>query len=277
MNHTPLQSTESSPTRRLALVFLALGLVVPGAAAAQDLGPSAAVPAEAPPVNPVRPTFPDDAYVLEPGTLQLESGYSVAFSEDPIPTLHVWDLYTALGVADLVEVRLAWDVLNAAAGDAGIGDLTLGLKGGFLGGFDERTALAGLFALELPTAADPFGLGEGVRFVGGLVATTVAGPVQLDFQATADLHLFLDDPTFLIPLAAAATWAPIDPLRVYADAVVALDLENFSDTQTSLLGGVGYRLLRTLEINAGARLGLSTTVPDVVLQAGVAWQVGDFW
>jgi hypothetical protein len=277
----------SAPFRRsvmaLGLMLAAAVALAPRAGLAQPeaggvvITDARAEPGLAAPVNPVRPTFPDNAWILEPGVLQVETGYPVAFYEDPVPTLHVWDVYAALGVGELIEVRVGWDILNAAAGEAGVGDLTLGAKGGFWGGFDERTALAGVFALQLPTARAPFGLRQGVRLVGGPVATTEVGPVQLDVQVTADLHLFAEDPAFLIPLAAAATWAPIDRVRVYGDAVVALDLENFSDSRTSVLAGAGYRAFRTFEVNAAARLGLSPTTPDVVLQLGLAWQVADFW
>jgi hypothetical protein len=205
-----------NPRLYLTVPATVLAFVVAAApATAQDAGE--AVPTEATGaagVNPVRPTYPDDAYVLEPGVLHGETGYAIAFFEDPVPTLHVWDVYAALGVVDLLEVRVGWDVLDITSEDAGLGDLTLGLKGGFFGGFDERTALAGLFAIELPTATAPVGLREGVRFEGGLVATLEVETFQFDFQATADLHLFLEDPTFLIPLAAAVTWAPVDPLRL---------------------------------------------------------------
>jgi hypothetical protein len=32
-----------------------------------------------------------------------------------------------------------------------------------------------------------------------------------------------------------------------------------------------------LELNTGVRVGLATTVPDVVVQAGIAWLIGDFF
>ena len=78
-------------------------------------------------------------------------------------------------------------------------------------------------------------------------------------------------------MTAALDWSPVQPLHVYADAVVSLDLTDFSETQTSVLGGVGYRIIPSLEINSGVRLGLSTASPDAVIQAGVAWQIGRLW
>ncbi len=227
--------------------------------------------------NPVRPTFPDNARFVEPGYLQLEPGYLVQLFESPSSALHTLDLHAILGVTEMLEARVRWDVYNAWGDLSGLGDLTLGVKGGFFGGWDENTALAALGEVRLPTGDASFGLGEGVNLMAALVATQVLSSIQFDLQAGVSTHLFIDDPTIFIPIALAATWSPIDELQVMADIVETLDLTDLSDSTTAIGAGAGYFILPWLSVDAMARIGLSPALPDVGITAGVTVLTGPLW
>lgn len=225
-------------------------------------------------INPTQPTFANNALFNPPGYLQVEASYLPQFFEGPTSTLHALSLLTLLGVSDMVEARIGWNVFNAAGENSGIGDLGVGVRGGFLGGWDAETSLAAVLDMTLPTGVDPFSLGTGIKLFGGLVATQVAGSLQFDLQATVDTHVFTDDPTLHLPVALGVTWSMLEQLRVYGDGVLSLDLTNLTESSTSVLAGVGYFIIPELSIDAAARIGLSERLPDALLTAGVTWLTG---
>ena len=250
-----------------SLVCAALILApVPGAAEGRGLT-----------ANPSRPTTADNARFIEPHYLQVETGYTADLFEDPNPVLHRLNLLTIIGVSELFEARLGWDLYTASGVDSGLGDLTLGVKGGFFGGWDEATALAAIGELRLPSGDGPAAIGDGIEGLAALVATQVISAIQFDLQAGLRAHLFSDSPTFFIPISLAATWAPLDALRIYADIVEGLDLTNLSQSTTTIGGGAGYFILPNLCVDSAVRIGLSPSLPDISITGGVTVLAGPLW
>ncbi|MCA9561875.1 MAG: hypothetical protein KC561_00230 [Myxococcales bacterium] len=267
----------SSIRSTAAALSLVITLLWAQAAISQEEGSSIPVGTDGRTVNPVFPTYPDHALFSEPGRLQSELAYSASFFEDPVPTVHSVFLNNMLTVAELVEVRVNWRMLRAAGGDTSIGDLGLGVKGGFLGGIGENIHLAGVFELLLPTGDGPFSLGDGIGALASFVASTFVSTLRIDIQAGVDTHIFSDNSSIDVPLAADLVWNPIDQLSVYGDFVLTLDLTNFSDSTTSLGAGAGYRFLPFMSVDATARLGLSQGLPDAEVGVSVSFLSPRFW
>jgi hypothetical protein len=228
-------------------------------------------------VNQIRPTTPDSADFVRRGHLQLEAGYRAAIFEGDVPTLHSTDLIASVGVGDLIEARLGWNVFSAAGDEAGIGDLAAGVKGGFFGGLDDNIALAALGWLTFPSGDDQFGLGSGVGLFGGLVATTRINGLRIDVQAALDTHLFGDDTRVDLPLSGAVSYSPIEPFAVVGDVVESIDLTNLSDSSTSVRAGVTYRVFRRLSFDTSVQVGLSQDLPDVEIGAGLTTLLGPWF
>lgn len=224
--------------------------------------------------NPTQPTYPNDALFQPAGYLQLETSYLAQVFEGPTSAFQTFHLLTSLTVAELFETRLRWDVFNFAGDVSGMGDLSIGLKGGFYGGWDPDSSLAAIVELRFPNGAEPFSIGEGIELFAGMIGTHIVSAFQLDLQVAVETHIFTDDPTVGLPIGFAATWAPIGNLNVYGDFVLGLDLQNLSDSTTSLLVGAGYGLLPVLSLDAGARVGLSESLPDVSIVVGMTWLAG---
>ena len=228
-------------------------------------------------VSPNRPTYANDALFYGPGHLHFETAYAARLYEGPADAIHTLNILTTLGIIDLLEARVGWDVFNVAGGDSAVGDLMLGAKAGFFGGLGHEISLAGIFELLLPTGSEPNSIDEGINLFGGLTATHLLSSFQFDLQAALDSHIFTSEATLQLPISFAATWSPINVLRVYSDLTVGLDLTNLNDSTTSFLGGVGYMIIRQLSIDTTARVGLSREIPDVTISAGLTWLVGDFF
>ncbi len=225
-------------------------------------------------VNPTQPTFPNNALFHEPGFLQLETNYFASVFEGPVPTLHTLELVTLLTVGDLIETRLRWDLVNVAGSESGLGDLALGLKGGFYGRWNESISLAVVGEIRFPSGAEAFSIGSGVTAYAGFVATQIWEVFQFDLQAGPQTHIFTEEPGLGLPVGFATTWRPIGDFKVLGDFVLGLDLLNLSESQTSLMAGVGYELAQVVSFDASVRLGLSSVLPDVTTSIGVTWLVG---
>ncbi|MBN1946196.1 MAG: transporter [Bradymonadales bacterium] len=263
--------------RRIALPLSLFLFCISPTASAQTADEDGPGNARAILANPVRPTFTDNAYFIRSGELQLDTGYLASLFEGDVPTLHAVELGVIVGVGDLIEARLRWNLFDSWGDDTGIGDLGVGIKGGFFGGLGEHTALAGLFELQLPTGTDPFGIDKGIAMHGALVATQPWAPWRFDLQAGVYAHLFNEDPAVHLPLAFCVTWSPLDPLRVLAEVVERLDLADLSDSTTSVLAGVGYAITPVLVLDGSARVGLSQSLPDLQLGVGVTWLVAQLF
>lgn len=255
-------------TAALAALAFATALLAAPAARAQLPGPRA---------NPTHVTFPDNARFVDPGYVQFEGGYNASLIEGPAPALHTIGVLGSVGIVDLLEARLRLIALAAAGDDVGVGDLGVGVKGGFFGGWDEQVALAFLAELLFPTGSQSFGLGDGIGLFGGLVATWQWRVLSFDAQVAVETHLFTDDPTLFLPLSLAVTWSVTDEVRVYGDFLETLDLSNLSDSSTSFFAGAGYFLMENLAFDAGVRLGLSPSIPDFVISVGVTGMIGPYW
>ena len=224
--------------------------------------------------NPTQPTFPNDARFHDPGSLQLETSYVTQIFEGPTSALQTLHFLALLTVGELIETRFRWDVFNFSGEESGIGDLGIGIKGGFYGGWNPDISLAAIAEIRFPNGAEPFSIGDGIGLIAGMIATSMINAFQLDLQVAVETHVFTDDPTVGLPIAFATTWEPIGDLRVYGDFVLGVDLQNLSDSTTSLLVGAGYGFLPVLSLDTGVRVGLSDALPDVSVVIGLTWLAG---
>lgn len=224
--------------------------------------------------NPTQPTFPNDAHFHDPGSLQLEASYLAQIFEGPASALQTVHLLTLLTVGELIETRLRWDVFNVSGDESGIGDLSIGIKGGFYGTWNPDLSIAAIAEIRFPNGAEPFTIGDGVEFFAGMIGTQVINDFQLDLQVAVETHVFTENPTVGLPIGFATTWEPVAALRVYGDFVLGLDLQNLSESTTSLLVGAGYGILPVLSLDAGTRIGLSNLLPDVSVVVGMTWLAG---
>jgi hypothetical protein len=224
-------------------------------------------------VNPIRPTYPDTAHVLEPGYLQSEAGYQANIFEENQPTLQTLGVMAEIGILDRSRGGCFLDVLNIQA-TTPVSAISAGAKAGF-GGIDDATALAAVFQVTLPPLRS-FGLTT-VGAMAGVVATRTMQSFQLDLQAALDTHLFADHPGITLPLSLAMSWEVIHRLFVLSDVVERLDLTNFSDSQTSLMAGVGYRFIPELQVDGAFRVGLSQDMPDMGVGFGLTWLAPQLW
>lgn len=228
-------------------------------------------------MEPIQPTWTNSGLFNSPGSVQVEGTYKASLFEAPVENLQSFDFLGAVTVGELIEARLRWNLINVAGDESGLGDFGIGIKGGFYGGWDEAYSLAGIGEVRFATGADGFSLGEGIEVLAGAAGTYAGKKLRFDAQLAVQAHIFTSHPHLALPVGFATTWEPIERFRVMGEFVLGFDLTNFSDSTTSLLGGVGYIPIDPLSIDVSVRVGLSQRLPDATITAGLSWLIGDFF
>jgi hypothetical protein len=227
-------------------------------------------------IYPTSPTFAQHALFNSAGHIQIEMGYVSRIYEAPIATHQSLSLNSVFSLAEMFEGSFGWDIYNVQGEIQGIGDITLGFKGGFFGGLDRNIALAGIVEIQFPSGEDDFRTpaGTGTRLLGGMVATLHQERFYLDLELAVDAHVFTESPTIGLPIAVAVNWIPVGDLKVIGEAVVSLDLNDLNDTELSVLLGAGYDIAPRFGVDVSARVGLSESLPDAVFTAGITCLFG---
>lgn len=270
----------------IALAALALPLLLtglrPAAAPAQsppDSGGSdgpAAPDRDAAPLVADRPDFTESALSVEPGRVQVESGYTVARRDGG--TEHaVGEVLARVGLADPVELRLApnsYRVLETDGGTArGLADPTVGAKATLLEpGPDADPALpsvALLASTSLPAGDEAVSPGgaepEALLALGWDLAPVSVGANLGHARA---LH---DGERFGRTAASAAVGLPIGgDLDSYLEYYTLRPAAPGSGAEDVVNGGLTLLLSPDAQLDARAGAGLGGGAPELILGAGLS-------
>jgi len=248
--------------------------------------PPEAAREQRPAANPSRPAYSDNALIVATGWLELEAGLMLAFQQcstftpdglETVPrscNLQMVPLLAKLAVSKVLELRLGWDIYGSQTYGTettmGVGDLYA--QGKMLILLDverpEMHRLAVLAEVRPGIGQEPIGT-RGLGLSGYAIYSTFPSVLQVDVQAGVELEGIFSETVPWIPLSAVLSYAPIDQLVIYSEFVQRLRLSGLSASESSLMGGVGWIPTRSVVVDLSAVLGLTETLPDVVINMGV--------
>lgn len=239
-----------------------------------------AAQAETPPICTDRPTKANAVCTVPAGAWQLETAIGDWLQVDSggtrIDTLSLASSLLKLGLTDRSDLQLGIVpyVRVSTGGDdvSGVGDVTLRYKRRLAGG-DAPVQLAIIPFVKLPSAKA--GIGNG-KVEGGLalpISFVLAGPLtvtlgpEVDMLADADGHG--RHPAIVQLVNVSAQIAP--RLSLVGELWANWNFDPASIVrQASADVASAYAVTETLQVDAGANVGLTRDTPDVEIYAGIS-------
>jgi hypothetical protein len=242
-----------------------------------------AATASADPISTDRPgqsSFPD---VVEPGTVQLEGGFSFereTDGEDPnTNTISVPGGLLRVGALSFLEVRVSADgfVFEERAGDndrSSGSDLTIGSRALLFDQKGVRPATALDFDLSLPTGSDAVtsdGVDPGGALLLGwdlnerLVLYANIGLASTSLGKDDSRRAFQAEPS--VSLSASIS----ERASVFIEYYAAF-IDRGVDDEHSIDGGFSWLIGDDLQLDLFAGAGLNDAAPDFFISAGAAWR-----
>ena len=216
--------------------------------------------------NPERPTVATHAYTVAPGFAELEQG-ARAFGVHGLREGTAWEFNLKLGVTRGVQLGFFGAGYLRTASGTGVGDMGVALK--LARALPERSAVALVPAVTLPTGDERRGLGAG-RALESLVAAYSADlPAQLHFDANAGpVGIGAGTPQWFTSLGLSRG----GPLGL------ATELFDFTagaagQRQRGFLGAVLVTFAEWVVMDAGGVLGLTVETPDQLF-VGLTTNIG---
>lgn len=227
-------------------------------------------------IEPGRPGVANPAEIQKPGVLQLEVGYDSNFRARDVRDQQALGLSLRYAATRRLLLEADLDAVSSEREEetrtrlTSIGDTRLGLQVVALEETDARPALAFAYYVKLPTARD--GLGTG-RFDHKLVAllSKKAGGADVDFNV-AYLLVGKEGESGWEHGGQAALSVSHDLNREFA-VEAELSGESHDDVQPRglfALGALTYKPNPRLQLDGGARFGLTPEAPRFGLFAGLS-------
>lgn len=278
---------------RTAVAALALALVLPTGARAQFSAIATGNILENAPV------FTPSALVLDQGGVSVGAAgaYFIFDTEELFGPGNDGDASAALlqgglayGLTDMITVGAAvpW-ITSSAEFDgfendvSGLGDIVLFGTAQLWRSGDDRTKLAAIADVELPTANDDFFLGEDSDLeverdpsfsIGGAVShaadrASLHGSVAYAKTGDIEIEGIQGEGGSSVDLSGAAVFTASDAVRISAEALVEVPDEG--DTAATLGGALRYTASPNLFVDAGVLFPVTESVIDAAIVVGFTW------
>lgn len=235
-------------------------------------------------VDPDRPDISSSATIAPPGAVQLESGMFYAKTRTAgEPTEHRLSLEAVLrlGVIERLEVRLEMEPIVRFRGTedlTDVGNFGLSAKWRFFDAPDGSAwpALALNPFVKLPTAPEPIDSGKtdfGLRLIASFQL-----PASFNLDANAGLAAIGQSlPDGYLPQAqvsASLSRQLVRNLGVFAEVVYGSRDERGGRDMVGVDGGVTWRILPSVALDAAVGTSLYGSLPDVFVRAGGSIRFG---
>ncbi len=253
--------------KTLRLTFLcATGICVAGACT--TLGGK-------PPLVSDRPDFTESTQLIAPGHVQVESGITQS-SEDDVRTVSVGEVFTRIGLADRLELRVVPNSYSVVSFDAGPTlrgreDPTLGVKIGLLDPTEMpswRPALSLIAGTSIPLGSARFRAPHLQPEAKLLASWTINDRVSFASNVNYARPVFADRGVDEYSASASFGFVLTERVGVYTEAF-GFSLQNGSNTRK--FANVGSTLLLSPDLQLDARVGVgpSTKAGDYFFGVGV--------
>ena len=247
--------------------------------------------------NPVRPGVTENAHFTRQGWIELDGGLNLVIQEDA--NAQYLNIRAKWGIADQFELGLGWNLLGFADdgfgnNTSGVGDPFAHVKLGIGPGPDDVTAVH-YFAIyayaRLGIGQEDLRLGvnetqedaEIAHYTPSQAGTEILGafaytvdPLDIpDFEVDAmagfGARFTDDDSFFFIPVSGRVGYFVGEDVEVLGELAMRIDLSDLGDTSLAATPGLAYYLSPTAVLDASLTLGLSQTIPDVMVAFGMTW------
>lgn len=245
------------------------------------------------PITPQRPTISNDTRTTAFGTFEVELGGRV----DPRDK-HSIETRTSVGLSPSSEVFMLWDpfvdidstqvpvdVDGDGEDERGASGVTLGFKQRLMDESDVLPATAIQFGTLLPIGSDDGEIGSGfTEWFAGVAVDRTFGKLGMTGFYQFGLLTDVNPDGSATPgelglehqLALDLTWAVDETLTAGGEIATILDVE--SDREPVILTLYGqYELNPSMNLDAGARIGLSEDSEDLVFIVGLTTNLGRFF
>ena len=257
---------------RLVHGIVALGLLGPGAAAAQD----------APPMVTDRPDQTESAVAVLPGYVQVEAGglHEVGSGGGPDRVTGVGSVLGRIGVIRPVELRvgfLGWRrVSEAGTGStSGFGDLTAGLKVGLHEGSGLVPSAAVIATLYVPVGDSEFRAGGVDPEIRAALAHDLGGQFSLGYNLGAAWVTETDAAgtertraSGLYTLALGRTIA--DRVGAFVEGFGRIPFHDAGTAWHALDGGLTFAVMPNVQLDMSVGVGLDRDATDWFLGLGIS-------
>jgi hypothetical protein len=255
-----------------------------GAAVLMLLFASGAIGADDDAIDPDRPDVSSSAKTVRPGRVQLETG--VLFERtrtagEPTEKRLSAEALVRIGVTDRLEVRVDGEPivrLRGADHTTDVGDVTLGAKWRFFQAPDGSAwpLLALNPSVKLPTAPEP--ISSGKADVGLLLLASFDLPAQLSLDLNAGLAAIGQTrPNGYLLHARTSASMSRDLGRgvsAFAEVFYGSRDEWHGRDQVGIDGGIVWRILPNVALDAAVGTSLYGRLPDVFVRAGGSIRFG---
>jgi hypothetical protein len=259
-----------------ALAALLALAAAPGAASAQDLREFC----------PDRPGLGTPACTIDKGHLAVELGL-LDWTRDReagsrTDTIVAGDLLVRYGLSDRIEAQVGWqavghlrerDPSGSVDRATGTGDVRLALRGNLLNPDGSLLSVAVMPFVTLPTGGDAIGAGDWTA--GVLLPVSFALPNDVQLAFTGEIDAAADETGGGHHLAYGGIVGIDTPLGHDVSATVELAAKRDDERgqrRSELLSGLslGWSASDSLQLDAGANVGLNGPAPDLELYVGIA-------
>jgi len=220
-----------------------------------------------------RPLSTDDAWTVEKGKFQLETGLDVT-RQDNHDEEYSPSLTLTYGLLDRMDLGIGSGYLfvrpEEGDGESGFGDTSLKLKYRLVDEKEWFPALAIAGKLKIPTASDKKGLGSGDADFGLNVIATKNITKRLVLHANiAYTFIGEDGANNEMNYALGSQFVLTDKWALVGEIVGTNNLNGREgDDPLSALFGTYYLLTENLILDAGVEIGMNSAAPDYRLTAG---------
>ena len=283
---SPTRAAKTIPSRprlsrRIAFLVACLAACTP--AWAQWIGKQTGCYAHSIVANPNRPTVANPADITQYGVLELEYGWDRTWPADGI---HQTSLGGLLKFGLLCDLELRWNTTSflsqtSAAGTiSGVGDNWIGPQVRIYKQTKRVPTLAFSYALKIPTASSPRGLGTGrVDHFAGFLASKDIATFHFDFNFT---HFWIGrqsakgfDQNDQLNLALSRQIH--GPLQFTSEFYGTTRLNQASPSFVSSLWALTYTVTPRLVIDGGFEAGLTSGGPHRHAFFGATYSIGNFY
>jgi len=237
-----------------------------------------------------RPDSTEGAYTLDAGHFAIELSFA-EFAYDhrnqdaqTTRSLAVTPLQLRIGLLNNTELDLdlspyAWTKVMDRPSDStettdGFGDVTLGLRQNLWGNDGGVTALAVVGSIKFPTASDGLGNDKVQGSLGCALGLSLPGDFTLGASATFDFVPRLDNDRSSVDFthSIGLGHAIVGDLSGYLEYTGSANFRH-DETYRGLIGtGLTYKLTDDLQLDAGVRVGLTTSADDLAFLAGISYR-----
>jgi hypothetical protein len=228
-----------------------------------------------------RPDTTESAYTVDAGHVQVESSF-VDYTRDDddggdFKALSVLPTNLKIGLTNNMDLQLAFEpyVREEFEGDSidGFGATQLRLKINLWGNDGGDTALAVMPFLQFPTEDDDFGATDHIQ--GGVILPlAVALPNEWSLGVMAEFDAVRDgaDEDYEVQFVHTATVGHdiVGDLAGYIEYIGVTDTENGTGYVSLIGGGLTYGASDNVQLDCGVNFGLSGSVDDFNIFAGIS-------